>query len=75
MKKNDIAKLKSRSAVELRKDAAEAREKIWNLRREIAGGKIKNVRLKRTMRRDVARLLTLAHLQETATAAKGLKKL
>lgn len=61
MKKNDIAKLKNRSAEELRKDAVEMREKLWELRREIAGGKVKNVRSRRALRRDLARVLTVAN--------------
>ena len=60
MKKTDLAKFNNRSAEELHKEVVELKEKIWELRREIAGGKVKNVHAKSIMRRDVARLLTLA---------------
>lgn len=58
MKKKDIAKLKSRTPEELTKDAAELREKLWEMRREIAGGKVKNVKQRRDMKKDLARTLT-----------------
>lgn len=67
MKKQDVAKLNNRSAEELLKDAAVLREKIWEMRREIAGGKIKNVKAKRSLRKDLARTLTVVSL-------KGLQK-
>lgn len=67
MKKQDVAKLNNRSAEELLKDAAVLREKIWEMRREIAGGKVKNVKAKRALRKDLARTLT-------AVSLKGLQK-
>jgi ribosomal protein L29 len=67
MKKQDVAKLNNRSAEELLKDADVLREKIWEMRREIAGGKIKNVKAKRALRKDLARTLTVVSI-------KGLQK-
>ncbi len=61
MKKQDITKLNNRSAAELQKEAGEMREKIWQVRREVAGGKIKNVKARLTLRRDLARILTAAN--------------
>ncbi len=70
MKKNDISKLKNRSEAELRKEAVEAKEKLWEIRREIAGGKIKNVKARNALRKDVARLLTIANEKALQTKAK-----
>lgn len=71
MKKKEIVKLKTRSLVELEKDALELREKLWEIRREIAGGKIKNVKQRRTMKKDLARILTVS---QELSAKKDLKK-
>ncbi len=60
MKKQEVAKLKNKSAAELTKDVAEAKEKLWQLRREIEGGKVKNVHAKAELRRDIARMITVA---------------
>lgn len=68
MKRTDIAKLKNRSVEELRKEAVELQDKLWEIRREIAGGKVKNVKARSGLRRDIARLLTVAQ-------AKALNKL
>ena len=72
MKKGDITKLKNRSAEELRKEVAEAKEKLWELRREIAGGKVKNVKTRGALRRDVARMLTIINQQALPTGQAGL---
>ncbi len=70
MKKNDISKLHNRSVAELQKEAIETKEKLWALRREIAGGKVKNVKARNAMRRDVARMLTVASMKGLNNKAK-----
>lgn len=70
MKKADLAKLKNRSAEELRKEVAEVKEKLWELRREIASGKVKNTKARTALRRDIARMLTLARQQDLKTNKK-----
>ncbi len=70
MKKNEVAKLNNRSADELRKEATEMKEKLWEVRREISGGKIKNVKAKKAMRRDLARVLTLARAKDLKAQPK-----
>jgi ribosomal protein L29 len=67
MKRNEVTKLKNQTVDELHKEVVILREKLWGLRREIAGGKVKNVKTRQTLRRDIARHLTVAH-------AKGLNK-
>jgi len=47
---------------ELSKLLAENREKMRQMKFELSGGKIKNVREIRRMRRDIARILTLLNI-------------
>lgn len=58
MKRTDLKKLNTRSAEELTKDIFEAKEKLWQLRREIASGKVKNNQSRTALRRDIARMFT-----------------
>ena len=66
MKKNDIKKLVNKTAAELLKDVAEAKEKLWELSRDIASGKQKNPHSRIALRRDIARMLTFAKINKTA---------
>lgn len=66
MKKSEIKKLANKSAEELAKDAAEAKEKLWQLSRDIASGKIKNAHARSALRRDIARMLTVMHNKQTS---------
>ncbi len=56
MKAIDLTK---RSAAELQKMAAEERLKLQQLKFDLPGGKVKNVREVRQTRRNIARILTL----------------
>ena len=56
MKMNDIRKL---STVELTTESTKLREEIAGLKGRISGGEIQNVRVIRTKRKDLARLLTV----------------
>ena len=66
MKKQDVKKLVNKSAAELAKDVSEAKEKLWELVRDIASGKVKNARSKGVLRRDIARMLTVMHTKQTS---------
>ncbi len=70
MPKKDFEKLKTQGAVELAKSVAEAREKLWNMQRELNDGKLKNVRALQVVRREIARMLTLLQIKKTAEAKK-----
>ena len=59
MKKKDLEKIKGRSVVELKKDIEEKKDKLWQLRSDIVTGKAKNVRGAGSLKRDVARSLTI----------------
>ena len=56
MKVTDIRKL---STTELTKETTKAREEITELKRRLHLGEIQNVRIIRTKRKDLARMLTV----------------
>jgi len=56
MKIADIRKL---STTELTAESTKLREEIADLKRRLSGGEIQNVRLIRTRRKDLARMLTV----------------
>lgn len=58
MKRKDIQALKQSTAPELEKKVAEARKKLSDLAFGMRIGKVKNVREARSLRKDVARMLT-----------------
>ena len=53
------ADLKQKTAAELQKMALEERTKLQQLRFDLPGGKVKNVREIRQIRRNIARILTI----------------
>lgn len=55
----EIKELQHKSKAELLKLLTEKREKLRQLRFDLAGGKIKNVREIRETKKDIARILTL----------------
>jgi large subunit ribosomal protein L29 len=54
-----IAELRQKSKQELHKLLQDLREKLRQLRFDLTGGKVKNVREIRHIRKDIARILTL----------------
>ena len=54
-----IGELRQKSQTELRKLLQESREKLRQLRFDLASGKVKNVREIRMTKKDIARILTL----------------
>lgn len=59
-----IAELRQRSKDELQKILADGREKLRQLRFDLASGKVKNVREIRKIKKDIARILTLLKIHE-----------
>jgi ribosomal protein L29 len=59
MKKTDIQKLATKSVAELQKEIIEAREKLWQQKRDVVSGKVKNPHSVTYLRRDIARMLTV----------------
>lgn len=73
MKKDEIKKLHAKSSAELLKDAVEAKEKLWQTRRDIVSGKVKNSHLLGELRRDIARMLSIVQNKSLAEKAAGNK--
>lgn len=57
-----IAELRQKSKNELEQLLRENREKARNLRFDLAGGKVKNVREIRRIKKDIARILTIINI-------------
>jgi ribosomal protein L29 len=64
MRRNDVTQLRSMDVADLTTKNLELRKSLENARTEKAMGRLKNVKLIETLRRDIARV-------ETALAAKG----
>lgn len=58
MKRKTLQELREKPAAELHKLLKEDRERLRTLRFDLAAGKVKNVREIRSLRKDIARLLT-----------------
>jgi len=54
-----ITELRQKSKSELQKLLQDSREKLRQLRFDLASGKVKNVREIRGLKKDIARILTL----------------
>ncbi len=59
MKKKQLQSYTARSEGELQKELLEEREKLANLRFDLAAGKVKNIREIRHLKKNIAQLLTL----------------
>lgn len=55
----EIKELKQKSETELQNLLKEDREKLRQLRFDLAAGKVKNIRSVRALKKDIARTLTL----------------
>ena len=54
-----IAELKLKPEIELKRQLTDNREKLRQLRFDLSGGKVKNVRAIRQLRKEIAQILTL----------------
>lgn len=59
MKRKDITMLHAKSVEDVEKLIAEEAERLRELRADLAAGKVKNIGLVRTAKKNVARLLTV----------------
>ncbi len=64
--KNDFNYTKENPEAELLKELETRREKVANLRFDLAAGKVKNIREIRHLKKDIARLLTLLSSKKKA---------
>ncbi len=61
-KRKDIMKeLKNRIPTDLEKLLQEKRGRLWELKRDLAAGKVKNVREINEVKRTIARIFTFLH--------------
>ena len=58
MNKKRLQELHAKSKQELQKELHTTREKLWNLKNDLASGKVKNVKEIRAMKKLIARILT-----------------
>jgi large subunit ribosomal protein L29 len=65
-RKEKLMEFKKMNKGELQRVLQEKREKLRQLRFDLAAGKVKNVREIRETRKDIARLLTLLKEKESA---------
>lgn len=72
MKKKDWKQLKSKSGADLQKQLSEDRDKLWQLKVDLAAGKVKNVREIRATRKNVARVLTLIKQEKNVDTRHNL---
>ncbi len=61
MKKNELEQLKIKPVAELKQNLAENRDRLWNLKTDLAAGKVKNVREIQKVKKTIARILTFIH--------------
>jgi len=57
-----ISEIKQKSKNELKKVLQERREKLRQLRFDLAAGKVKNIREIRSTKKDIARILTILNI-------------
>ncbi len=68
MKKSAIQELQRKPAVELLKELGELRARFATLQTDLERGKVKNVREIRSVKKDIARHLTLLNAPPAAKA-------
>lgn len=59
-----IAEIKRKSEQELQKNLLESKEKLRQLRFDLAAGKVKNIREIRAIKKDIARILTFLNIKK-----------
>jgi ribosomal protein L29 len=64
MKKNKLAEFKAKGAGEIKAELAKIKEQLVKFRLDLSTGKVKNVRLGRQLRRDLAQAQTIARAKE-----------
>ena len=58
MKRREVQELKTRPPAELEKKFEEFRSSLWSLKKDLAAGKVKNVREIKALKKNIARVLT-----------------
>ncbi len=58
MKKKELQQLSKKPVAELQKKVQESRNKLWQLRVDLAAGKVKNIKQIRSLKQDISQMLT-----------------
>ena len=58
MKKKELQQLSKKPVAELQKKVQESRNKLWQLRVDLAAGKVKNIKQIRNLKQDISQMLT-----------------
>lgn len=64
MKRKQFQELKTKSREELQKLALELKNKLWQMKVDLASGKVKNVKEIHAVKKDIAKLLTCIQQKE-----------
>ncbi len=67
MKKTETQNLRSKTTEELLAAIAASEEKLWKLRKDVATGKLKNVREIRTVKKQIAAAKTILNEKNKET--------
>ena len=59
MKKEDIKKLREKTATDLEKEILVVKDNLWKMKNDLARGKVKNIREVHNLKRTVAVIKTL----------------
>lgn len=59
MKRREFEQLKNKPEAELKNQLTSLRDMLWNLKKDLAAGKVKNVKEIRRVKRDIARIFTI----------------
>lgn len=68
MNKKEFEIITQKSTVELEKLAIESRDKLWNLKKDLEMGKVKNIKDIKNIRKDIARVLTVLNSKKNLLA-------
>lgn len=63
MKRKELDNLKNKSVIEIDKDLRERRERLLNLKMDLALGKVKNISEIKELKKSIAQLLTVKKLK------------
>lgn len=74
MKKNELTDLKGKTIDELKRLLLDAREELGKLKIDMSLGKNKNLNQTRNKRKDIARILTILSMKQSAFAKEGESK-
>jgi len=63
MKRREFKQLKNKPSTELKIQLASLKDKLWELKKDLVSGKVKNVSEIRKIKKDIARITTLLAYQ------------